>query len=95
MRDVEEGTKDDAIYAAFRSLHSSCGLLVSTYVCGKDIKECLGMANTNFERKASLQGQRTGDNEIGDRCTKASGKFQVGTPRRGNCSSCTLYMLVS
>lgn len=86
MHDVEECT----IYAVLKSTHSSYGLLMSTYTCGKDIKERFGMVNNNFRRQVSLQRQRTEETEIGDRGAQPSGMFQVETPRGWKCSSSTL-----
>lgn len=48
--------KHDAVYVALNNMQSNYILLMDTYICGKDIKECMRMVNTNFRRTLTLLG---------------------------------------
>lgn len=61
-------------------MQSGNGLLMATYICGKDTKGCFGvlpkftkMVNTNFGRRVTLRGPGREENEIRDQCARDFG----------------------
>lgn len=53
---------------AYKEINNT--LLMETYKCGKDMKQCLETVNTKIRRVVTLQGEERGRNEMGEGCTR-------------------------